>query len=172
LWGPGRNSIDSLQRKQALRLFTYGLHAIGVRRVNQEGDMVNAFLANWLTQVSFDPPLVALSIECDAWSWPLLKTTGVFSINVLATSQRELAGHLGKSRHKVGDKLADLPWRPGTITGCPVLYAHALAVVECRVRAIHPAGDSMLVVAEVVGAEVFREGEPLTMRETGFRHAG
>jgi flavin reductase (DIM6/NTAB) family NADH-FMN oxidoreductase RutF len=138
------------------------------------GDIANAFLANWLTQVSFDPPLVALSVERDAWSWPLIESTGAFTINVLATGQRELAGQLGRSRHKVGDKLANIPipWRPAPLTGCPVLHVHALAFVECRVQSIHPAGDSWLVIADVVNAELLREGEPLTMRETGFRHAG
>lgn len=164
--------MDPTQRKQALRLFTYGLHAIGVRQVNATGDFANAFLANWLTQVSFDPPMVALSVERESWSWPLIESTGAFTINVLATGQRELAGQLGRSRNKVGDKLANLPWRPAPQTGCPVLHEHAIAFIECHVQGIHPAGDSILVVADVIHAELLREGEPLTMRETGFRHAG
>ena len=164
--------MDPPARRQALRLFTYGLHAIGVRRIDADGDVANAFLANWLTQVSFDPPLVALSVERDAWSWPVIKTTSAFTVNVLATGQRELAGHLGKSRHKVGDKLATVPWRPAPTSGCPVLHAHALAFIECRVQTIHPAGDSVLVIAEVVHTEVLREGEPLTQKDLGWSYGG
>jgi len=163
---------DPDARKHALRLFTYGLHAIGVQTRHANGATANAFLANWLTQVSFDPPLVALSVERDAWSWPVIESTGTFTINVLASGQRDLAGNLGKSRHKVGDKLAAIPWRPAPITGCPVLHEHALAYLECRVRSTHPAGDSWLVIAEILNAEALRDGDPLTMRETGFRHAG
>jgi flavin reductase (DIM6/NTAB) family NADH-FMN oxidoreductase RutF len=160
--------MDTNERKQTLRLFTYGLYAIGVRR----DEAVNAFTANWLTQISFDPPLVALSVEQEAWSWPVIEATGVFTINILASGQRDLAGQLGKSRHRVGDKLAAIPWRAAPLTGCPVLHAHALAFVECHLADFHPGGDSWLVVAEVINAEMLRQGKPLSMRETGFRHAG
>jgi flavin reductase (DIM6/NTAB) family NADH-FMN oxidoreductase RutF len=44
--------------------------------------------------------------------------------------------------------------------------------VECRVTSSAPAGDSTVYLAEVVAAEVLREGEPLTMKEAGFRHSG
>jgi flavin reductase (DIM6/NTAB) family NADH-FMN oxidoreductase RutF len=165
IWGTG---MDINERKQVLRLFTYGLYAIGVRR----NDEANAFTANWLTQVSFDPLLLALSVERDAWSWPLLEETGVFTINVLASGQRDLAGQLGRSRYKVGDKLASLAWQAAPMTGCPVLHEDALAYVECRAVGVHPAGDSWLVVAEVLNVKSLRPGEPLTMKEAGFRHAG
>ena len=160
--------MDINERKKVLRLFTYGLYAIGVRR----GDEANAFTANWLTQISFEPLLLALSVEKEAWSWPILAETRVFSINVLATGQRELAGLLGKSRRKVGDKLAKLSWQPAPLTGCPVLQQDALAFAECHITDIHPGGDSWLVVAEVINVQSLRDGEPLTMKEAGFRHAG
>jgi hypothetical protein len=34
------------------------------------------------------------------------------------------------------------------------------------------AGDSTLVLGRVVGAVVRAEGDPLTMRAAGFKHAG
>lgn len=160
--------MNPQDRKQSLRLFTYGLYAVSVRY----SDDANAFTANWLTQISFDPPLVALSIERDSWSWPAVEETGVFAINVLERGQRELAGQLGKTRHKVGDKLASIPWQPAPVSGCPILHEHALAYVECKVRSYHPAGDSWLVIADVVNAKLLRDGEPLTMKQTGFKHAG
>ena len=160
--------MDLQDRKQTLRLFTYGLYVVGVRR----GDDVNAFTANWLTQISFDPLLLALSIETEAWSWPLMKESGVFTINILESGQRELAGRLGRSRYKVGDKLAAQDWQPAPETGCPVLHVDALGYVECRLTGYHPAGDSWLVIAEVINAKTLRDGLPLTMREAGFKHAG
>src|SRR5260370_8585170 len=51
--------LDQALKKQVLRTFTYGLYAVSCAN---EGE-VNIFTANWLTQVSFDPPLLALSIE-------------------------------------------------------------------------------------------------------------
>jgi flavin reductase (DIM6/NTAB) family NADH-FMN oxidoreductase RutF len=48
----------------------------------------------------------------------------------------------------------------------------ALGWVECRVQGTIPAGDHVLMVAEVVGVGQNREGTPLTMKEAGFRYAG
>lgn len=160
-------ALDPVARKAVLRQLTYGLYAVSVAAEGQ----VNAFTANWLTQVSFDPPLVAVSVENASRSIGLIRQSAVFAVNVFAEGQRDLAGALGKSLARAPDKLAGLRYRPG-VTGCPILL-DALGVVECRVVGSLPAGDSTLFVGEVISAEVLREGPaPLTMQAAGFRHSG
>jgi flavin reductase (DIM6/NTAB) family NADH-FMN oxidoreductase RutF len=77
---------------------------------------------------------------------------------------------LGKSAIKHPDKLAGVRFEPGA-NGCPILH-DALAWVACEVRHTAPAGDSTLIIAEVVDTAILAEGQPLTMAEAGFRHAG
>jgi flavin reductase (DIM6/NTAB) family NADH-FMN oxidoreductase RutF len=161
--------MDEAAKKEALRLFTYGLYAVTTGEGIQP-DEVGVFTANWLSQVSFDPPLVVVSVENDSFSLPLILRTGRFAVNVFDAEQRELAGRLGKPHARVPEKAQGLPLGPGE-TGCPVLL-EALASVECRVEGQLPAGDSTLVLGRVVGAVVRRQGEPLTMRAAGFKHAG
>ena len=50
-------TLDPEAKKTVLRLFSYGLYAVTAAHDGERG----VFTANWLTQVSFDPPLVALS---------------------------------------------------------------------------------------------------------------
>jgi flavin reductase (DIM6/NTAB) family NADH-FMN oxidoreductase RutF len=157
---------DPVAKKAILRQFTYGLYAVSVAHRGE----ASAFTANWLTQVSFEPPLVAVSVENDSHSIGLLRAGGVFAVNVYEEGSRELAGLLGKRWSKVPDKLDRVPHRPG-VTGCPILL-EALGAVECRVVSSLPAGDSTLFVGEVVHAELLREGTPLTMAASGFRHSG
>jgi flavin reductase (DIM6/NTAB) family NADH-FMN oxidoreductase RutF len=57
------------------------------------------------------------------------------------------------------------------VTGAPVLD-EATGWLDCRVAAEHPAGDHVLLVAEVVDAGVQHEAKTLTLEETGFRYAG
>ncbi len=158
--------MDAAIKKQALRLFTYGLYVVMV----SDKDEVNAFTANWLTQVSFEPPLLALSIENNAKSLTMIQHSGIFTINVLRSGQRELAGTLGRPALKAPDKLVGIP-HIKTGTGYPILQS-ALGWVACEVRQTVPAGDSTLVLVEVVDAGMLAEGQPLTMAEAGFRHAG
>jgi flavin reductase (DIM6/NTAB) family NADH-FMN oxidoreductase RutF len=158
--------MDPAIKKQALRTITYGLYIVMCR----EGEEVNGFTANWLTQVSFEPPLLAVSIENTAKSLPMILNSQHFTVNVLRTGQRSLAGTLGKSAYKHPEKLSGIDYTLNE-QGYPVLSA-ALSWVACEVRQTAPAGDSTLVIAEVIDAGVITEGQPLTMVETGFRHAG
>lgn len=158
--------MDQSIKKQALRLFTYGLYAV----MCADQQDVNAFTANWLTQISFEPPLVAVSIENNAKSLSIILNSRKFTINVLQTGQRELAGTLGKSATRTPDKLVGIPYTT-TNAGYPILQS-ALGWVACDVQQTVPAGDSTLVIAEVVDAGMLAEGTPLTMAEAGFRHAG
>jgi flavin reductase (DIM6/NTAB) family NADH-FMN oxidoreductase RutF len=151
--------LDQAAKKAVLRLVSYGLYAVTAEHAGAR----NAFTANWLTQVSFEPPLLALSVERDSFSLGLIVASGSFAVHVLEASKRHAV---------VGDKLAGLRCVPAPVTGAPLLPDDTLGYLECRVRDRLEAGDSILFLAEVVGAGVFREGEPLSMRAAGFRHAG
>ncbi len=158
--------MDPKVKKQVLRTFTYGLYALSSAN---EGE-VNICTVNWLTQVSFEPPLVAVSIEKASKTLPMVLRSRKFTVNVLRSGERELAGKLGKSAMQHPDKLAGIGFDIGA-NGCPILH-DGLAWVACEVRHSVEAGDSTVVVAEVVDTGMLGEGQPLTMSEAGFRHAG
>ena len=158
--------MDPNAKKKALRMFTYGLYAV----LCAEGQEVNAFTANWLSQVSFDPPLLAISIENDAKSLPMILHSGKFTVNVLRSGQRDLAGTLGKPGNRFPEKINAITYEMHG-DNYPIMK-EALSWVACDVRQTMLAGDSTLVLAEVVDAGVIEEGQPLTMAEAGFRHAG
>lgn len=158
--------MDPKVKRQALRTFTYGLYVI----MCQDGDEINGFTANWLSQVSFDPPLVAVSVENETKSLPMIQHSRKFTVNVLRSGQRDLAAQLGSSALKKPDKLNNISYtrRPDGV----IILDEALAWVACDVQDSLPAGDSTLLLSEVVDAGMIAEGPSLTMNETGFRHAG
>ncbi len=160
--------MDLQAKKTVLRQFSYGLYAVTAEHAGERG----VFTANWLSQASFEPPLVMLSVENDSSTLPLIRGSGLFAVCPLSSGQRELAGALGRPKARVGDKYAayNLAVVP-TESGLPAL-ADAFGYVVCRVQSEVPAGDSVVFVAEVIEARVLNDGEPLTMREAGFRHAG
>ena len=97
-----------MAKKQVLRLFTYGLYAVTAR----DGEMASAMTVNWATQVSFDPPLIAVSMERESRTGAMAMQTGVFALCVFAAEQRELAGLLGRHSAKVPEKFAGIAWEP------------------------------------------------------------
>ncbi len=139
---------------------TQGVYVVGVAH----GEARNAFTAAWVMQVSFDPLLLALSINPRHSSYGLLKQSRAFSVNVLKKSQMELAAHFGRPAHAA--KLAGMEWTTGR-AGTPLLR-EALAWFECQVVGEHPVGDHVLVLGKVIdGKLVDSKAEPMTYRETG-----
>ncbi len=160
--------LDQAAKKKVLRDFTYGLYAVTAAHEGERG----VFTANWLSQASFDPPLVMLSVENDSSTLPLIRASGRFAICPLAEGQKELASALGRPKARAGDKFATLDLAVvETEHGVPAL-ADSLGYVVCEVRAEAPAGDSAVFIGEVVAARSFADTPPLEMRVAGFRHAG
>ena len=62
---------------------TQGVYVVGVAH----GEVRNAFTAAWVMQVSFDPLLLALSINPHHSSYGLLNEGRAFSVNVLKKAQ-------------------------------------------------------------------------------------
>ncbi len=87
-------------------------------------------------QVSFDPLLLALSVNPGHASYPLLVAGGGFTVSVLSHDQLDLARHFGTRSGRETDKLAGIAWRPGR-TGAPILVG-AVAYLECRLDQPHP----------------------------------
>ncbi len=160
--------MDPQAKKTVLRQFTYGLYAVTAEHAGERG----VFTANWLSQASFEPPLVMLSVENDSSTLPLIRASGHFAICPFDESQKALAGALGRPKARAGDKYANLDLAiVDTERGVPAL-ADSLGYVVCAVRSESPAGDSVVFIAEVIEACSFSEAPPLEMRDAGFRHAG
>ena len=102
------------------------------------------FAAQSFTSLSLDPPLVALCPAKSSQSWPRLRDSGSFCINILAESQRSVSDVFARTG---ADKFAELDWQLGT-TGSPVL-TEALAYVDCELVEEHDAGDHTIAVGRV-----------------------
>jgi flavin reductase (DIM6/NTAB) family NADH-FMN oxidoreductase RutF len=153
-----------VQREVAalFRRLTSGVYVVGVAH----GGRRNAFTAAWITQVSFDPLLLALAIHREHASFPLLAKSGAFAVSVLERGRLDLARAFGTRSGRDLDKLAGIPWHAGT-SGAPVLD-ESVAFFDCRVVFRYPAGDHELVVGAVVDGAVLRpEAEPMRYVETG-----
>jgi flavin reductase (DIM6/NTAB) family NADH-FMN oxidoreductase RutF len=159
--------VNESAKKTVLRHFPYGLYAVTVMSEGEDHGMT----ANWVMQAAFTPPMVVVAIENDSKSLPMIRDARAFAINVLAAGQRELAAALGRSSHRTPHKLQAVATRPAPVTGAPIL-ADGLGWVECRLVATMPSGDHTLVLGEVVEAGVEREGQALTLSETGMKYAG
>lgn len=141
-----------------LKHLTHGVYVVGVR----DDERQNAFTAAWVMQVSFNPPLLAISINPEHYSYQLLKVGRICTVNVLAKDQIALADHFGQSNK---DKMAGFQWQQDQ-TGAPILSA-SLAYFDCQVSHFTQAGDHVIAVCEVLGAAQLNQGIPQLYAQTG-----
>jgi len=144
------------------RTITLGVYAVGVT----DGQRRDAFTAAWVMQASFNPLLLAVSINPDNASYELLHASGSFTINVLKQGDLELAQRLGTRSGRDEDKLAGIRCHPGRL-GSPILD-DALAYFECELMGRTRAGDHELILGKVVDGKILDPGAvPLTYAQTG-----
>jgi flavin reductase (DIM6/NTAB) family NADH-FMN oxidoreductase RutF len=141
-----------------VKQINHGVYVIGVGK----GERQNAFTAAWVMQVSFDPLMLAISINPKHYSYQLMQESCVCTVNVLGQGQAAIAEHFGRS---APDKMAGFQWRQAE-TGAPVL-AESLAYFDCRVSHYADAGDHKIAVCSVVAAATLNHGRPLLYNQTG-----
>lgn len=153
-----------VDHSQVLRQFPYGLYLVGASR-NGHPLVV---LANWVTQVSFSPPLVVVSIELQSKIHQFITVSGYFSVNVLPAGNTELARSFLKSQEmregKINGHSVEL-----TKHGSPMI-GEASAWLECKVETAHEAGDHTLFVGQVIHSHANFESAGMTLRESGLNY--
>jgi flavin reductase (DIM6/NTAB) family NADH-FMN oxidoreductase RutF len=163
---PAGIALDGGAKKTLLRKIPHGLFICGVA----EGEAVNGFTASWVTQGSFEPPLVVMAVRADSTSNGMIERSGLFSLNVLAADQKDLAAVFFKPQQGVGGRFEAAPFQLGPL-GLPILE-DALGAVECQVVGQVAHGDHTVFVGEVRSAVLHRDGAALELGPTGWQYGG
>lgn len=148
--------------KRLFMTLSQGVYIVGVA----EAGLHNAFTASSVMQVSMEPPMLALAVNPGNASYPLLIAGGIFTVTVLQSDQRALADQFGNHSARETDKLDAVCWHPAP-SGAPVLQA-GVSYFDCRIVAKQPAGDHVVVFAEVTHGDFLHpDARPLQYSELG-----
>jgi flavin reductase (DIM6/NTAB) family NADH-FMN oxidoreductase RutF len=121
------------------------------------------FTANSFNSVSLDPPLVVWSLARRSRSLAVFEGAERYAVNVLAHDQIELARRFSRPH---ADRFDTVPFRLGA-AAAPLIEG-AVAWLECRHHALHPAGDHMLFIGQV-DACAHQNIEPLVWHGGRYR---
>jgi flavin reductase (DIM6/NTAB) family NADH-FMN oxidoreductase RutF len=167
--GQDPEEYDKLRRR-VLWSMPSGLYVVGSRA----GARYNLMTLNWATQVSFDPKLVAISVEHGAVTYQLIMDSRVFTLNLVAREDRAIVRKFVKPVEADLDAktLNGFAFREGK-TGAPILD-QAVGYLECSVHETVTVGGHSLFIAEVVDAafQQAEETEVLRMEDTRMNYGG
>jgi flavin reductase (DIM6/NTAB) family NADH-FMN oxidoreductase RutF len=166
----GEEAQDEYDRLRRRVLWTLpsGLYIVGSRA----GERRNGMTINWVSQVSFDPKLVAISVEKTAFTHELITEGQVFALNTVSREDRAIVRKFTKPVEVEGNMLNGFPFHDG-VTGAPILD-QAPAYVDCEVRQAVEVGNHTLFIGEVVdaGFQTAEETEVLRMEDTRMNYGG
>jgi flavin reductase (DIM6/NTAB) family NADH-FMN oxidoreductase RutF len=153
-------TLDPDTFRSVLGRFASGITVVTARGDDGEdcGMTVSAFCS-----VSLVPPLVLICVDHAASMHAMLLETKHFAVNILAAHQEPLSRRFsGPDEHKRFDGVG---YGRG-LTGVALLD-DALAHIECRRVAQHPAGDHTIVVGRVETATAHSD-RPLLYYRGGY----
>jgi flavin reductase (DIM6/NTAB) family NADH-FMN oxidoreductase RutF/rubredoxin len=143
---------------KALHNLSYGLYVVA----SQKQGKLNAQIANTVVQVTSEPPIISVCINKQNLTHEFITESKVFVASVLSQdAPLSFIGHFGFKSGKEVDKLKDVNYKLGEAEA-PIVLDHSLAYLEARVINQLDVGTHTIFIGELVGADVLREGEPMT----------
>lgn len=153
---------------KALYQISYGLYIITSRK----GERLNGQVANTAIQISGDPVTIAVSINKNNLTNEFIKESKLFTVSVLALdAPLSLIGNFGFKSGREADKFAGVSYKIGS-TGVPYLTEGSLAYLEAEVIQVVDAGTHDIFIGKLTGAEILKEGTPMTYADYHLLKSG
>lgn len=148
-----------------------------VTTVNEDG-VCNAATFSWLSPVSFDPPMMAVMVSPERYTYQNLHDKGQFVVNVITKHFLDELMKVGtqsfrENPNKIDE--SDFTLRKSKKVE-PKGLKEAVIWLECKVEKMVEAGDHVIVVGEIVYAEVedefWDDGRFLAEKAETLQHLG
>jgi flavin reductase (DIM6/NTAB) family NADH-FMN oxidoreductase RutF len=167
--GRDPEEYDKLRRRILWKMPS-GLYVLGSRA----GDRRNGMTINWVTQMSFDPKLLGVAVEREAFTHELITEGGVFALNLVSQDDRAIVRKFTKPVDADLDArtLNGFPFHDGA-SGAPVLD-QAVAYLDCRVQQSVELGGHTLFLGEIVDCafQLDEDTPVLAMHDTRMNYGG
>jgi flavin reductase (DIM6/NTAB) family NADH-FMN oxidoreductase RutF len=137
--------------KRAVGQMTYGVSVVAC----SEGGRVRGYTSTWSGQVSFDEPIIQISVSPKHDTYPMIDRQGWFTVSLLAGDQIEEGQYFsypGRRFRHIGDYFEDVDGVP-VIRGC-------IAWMRCEVEDRHALADHVLLFGRVTAVGEGRLDEP------------
>ncbi|MDI2099229.1 flavin reductase [Ruicaihuangia caeni] len=114
--------------------------------------------------VSLEPPLVSFMPIKTSSTFARIRRAGSFCVNVLSADQGDVCRRLAR---RDAERFNGIPWRLSPAMA-PVIDG-SLAWIDCRIDAVHEAGDHYIVLGEVTAMDTAdNPGAPLLFFQGGY----
>lgn len=133
----------------------------------QSDGKLNGMTVAWISQVSYNPALIAISITSSRYTYAMIEKTKVFGVNILHQDAVDTAKHFGYTSGKNVDKFENIDYALSE-SGLPILEKAVSHFLEAKVISSHEAGDHKIIVAEVIDIKKLSDKTPLIFKSAEY----
>ena len=132
----------------------YPLPVVMVSLADAEGHP-NIITLAWVGTVCTNPPMVSISVRPERYSYPILKETGEFVINLTTKDLTFATDYCGVKSGRDVDKFKEMGLTaiPASVVKAPMI-GESPVNIECRVVKVEELGSHHMFIADVVAVDV------------------
>lgn len=128
----------------------YPLPVVMVSMADKDGNN-NIITIAWAGTVCTNPPMVSISVRPERYSYPILKETGEFVINLTTKELTFATDYCGVKSGRDVDKFKEMKLTPIPATQIKApMIGESPVNIECRVNRVIPLGSHDMFLADVV----------------------
>ncbi len=154
--GPSQSALIEIDPNEFRSVLGHYPTGVCVVTGQPEGGRASGLVIGTFTSVSLDPPLVGFFAGKWSSSWPRMRSSGRFCVNVLGADQLDLAHRFSAP---ADDKFEGVSHSLSS-NGLPILDG-VVAAIECELADERDAGDHMMVLGRVIALDILRAADPL-----------
>lgn len=151
----GSLATSIIEPKVFRRVLSHYLTGVAVVSTMDGNDPVGLTVGSFFS-ISLDPPLVGFCAAHSSNTWPIIKRSGRFCVNVLAADQEGVSRAFARTG---ANKFDGVHWAVSD-GGCPRLD-DVIAWIDCDIEVVHGAGDHDICVGRVRALGDGRSSGPL-----------
>ena len=124
----------------------------------------NIVTVAWAGTICSDPVMLSISVRRERYSYPIIKETGEFVVNLVTDELTYATDYCGVRSGRDVDKFKEMHLTPCAVEGVSAPgIAESPVNLACRVKDVIPLGSHDMFIAEVVSVQV----DDRYMDETG-----
>jgi flavin reductase (DIM6/NTAB) family NADH-FMN oxidoreductase RutF len=159
--------MDPKIKQKTLLLLTNGMYIL----TSRSGERVAASTVTWVSQASFNPPLIMAALRKESTVLTCMKESCVGALHILDRTQKAIAQKFFATTKGGEGTLGGEPYSEGK-TSAPILK-NLPVWLECKVVDIADQhGDHAVVILEVVDAQLHKQTKPLTVADSPWHYGG
>lgn len=147
--------------KAVLWQLSYGMYALTA----MDGERPTGCIINTCVQVTSDNPTIAISLNCNNYTYDVIKKTGRFALSILGeAAPQNVIARLGFCSGRDNDKFADADFDWELRDGVPVIKDGVCGYMTAEVLGSYEMETHFVIIARVAESEVLSDAVPMTYK--------